>query len=277
MTIQFNYANSSPTLLLDFANSKQLDPRITFTRYSTGTYYDGKTIIKTEENLTTQSNTLSTWTGGANVSRTAFANTAPDNTKSASLYTTTNGGVVSSAAYWTSTLSSSTYTFSIFAKSAGQNFLQLLWSGAASTDYANFDLSTGTLTAGTYAKASIKNAANGWYRCSITSNNIVSGSYQAYTWLPTANNSARANTSIGNGVKGILLWGGQLEQRDNVSGYLATTTFANTTYMPILVTAANNTPRFDNNPITGESLGLLIEEQRTNILVNSDEDRKSVV
>lgn len=270
MTIQFNYANSSPTLILDFANSQQLDPRITFTRASTGTYYDGKTVIKAEENLTTQSNTLSTWSAGSNIARTLFANTAPDNTKSASLYTTTAGGVVAGGVYWTSTLSSSTYTFSIFAKSAGQNFLQLLWSGAASTDYANFDLATGTLTGGTYAKASIKNAANGWYRCSITSTNLVSGSYIAYTWLPTANNSPRANTSIGDGVKGILLWGGQLEQRDNVSGYLATTTSANTTYVPALVTAANNIPRFDNNPITGESLGLLIEEQRTNIALNSD-------
>lgn len=33
--------------------------------------------------------------------------------------------------------------------------------------------------------------------------------------------------------------------------------------------AAINTPRFDHNPFTGESLGLLIEEQRTNLLLNS--------
>ena len=34
-------------------------------------------------------------------------------------------------------------------------------------------------------------------------------------------------------------------------------------------TAATNVPRFDHNPTTGESLGLLIEEQRTNLLLNS--------
>lgn len=33
--------------------------------------------------------------------------------------------------------------------------------------------------------------------------------------------------------------------------------------------ASTNTPRFDHNPVTGESLGLLIEEQRTNLLLNS--------
>lgn len=34
-------------------------------------------------------------------------------------------------------------------------------------------------------------------------------------------------------------------------------------------TAANNAPRFDHNPSTGESLGLLVEEQRQNLLLNS--------
>ena len=39
----------------------------------------------------------------------------------------------------------------------------------------------------------------------------------------------------------------------------------------ILQTAVNNAPRFDHNPTTGESLGLLVEEQRTNLLVRSEE------
>jgi hypothetical protein len=36
-------------------------------------------------------------------------------------------------------------------------------------------------------------------------------------------------------------------------------------------TATTNEPRFDHNPITGESLGLLVEEQRTNLLLRSEE------
>ena len=36
--------------------------------------------------------------------------------------------------------------------------------------------------------------------------------------------------------------------------------------------AGVNQPRFDHDPITGESLGLLIEEQRTNLLTYSDTD-----
>ena len=37
----------------------------------------------------------------------------------------------------------------------------------------------------------------------------------------------------------------------------------------IIQTAASGVPRFDHDPVTGESLGLLIEEARTNLLLNS--------
>ena len=39
----------------------------------------------------------------------------------------------------------------------------------------------------------------------------------------------------------------------------------------LIKTAASNEPRFDHNPVTGESLGLLIEESRTNLLTYSEQ------
>jgi hypothetical protein len=39
----------------------------------------------------------------------------------------------------------------------------------------------------------------------------------------------------------------------------------------VLQTAASGVARFDHNPITGESLGLLVEEQRTNICLQSED------
>jgi hypothetical protein len=39
----------------------------------------------------------------------------------------------------------------------------------------------------------------------------------------------------------------------------------------VLQTAATDVPRFDHNPTTGESLGLLVEEQRTNLLTYSEQ------
>ena len=39
----------------------------------------------------------------------------------------------------------------------------------------------------------------------------------------------------------------------------------------LIQTATTNEPRFDHNPTTGESLGLLVEEARTNLLLRSEE------
>jgi len=39
----------------------------------------------------------------------------------------------------------------------------------------------------------------------------------------------------------------------------------------VLVSAAVDVPRFDHNPATGQRLGLLIEEQRTNLVIRSEE------
>ena len=47
MSIKHLYEDERPSLLLDFANSKTLDPRITFTRNSTATYVDELGVIKT--------------------------------------------------------------------------------------------------------------------------------------------------------------------------------------------------------------------------------------
>lgn len=61
---------------------------------------------------------------------------------------------------------------------------------------------------------------------------------------------------------------------DLVSGQnlITFTRASSATYIDIdgaMKVAAVNVPRFDHNPTTGESLGLLIEEQRTNLLLNS--------
>jgi len=47
MSIQANFPAIKPTLLLDFANVGQLDPRITFTRASTGTFTDSVGVLQT--------------------------------------------------------------------------------------------------------------------------------------------------------------------------------------------------------------------------------------
>jgi hypothetical protein len=58
-------------------------------------------------------------------------------------------------------------------------------------------------------------------------------------------------------LKDVLIWGAQLEQSSTVGEYVKTTS------------TINSAPRFDHDPTTGESLGLLVEESRTNLLYPS--------
>ncbi|MCP4789420.1 MAG: hypothetical protein GY881_04195, partial [Gammaproteobacteria bacterium] len=103
MTIKHLFPAVWPDLNLDFANSKELDPRITFTRSSVGTYVDENGIIQTavddqprfdhdpatgeslglliEEsrtNLLTYSEQFDQWDKGNNTTITPNAATAPD-------------------------------------------------------------------------------------------------------------------------------------------------------------------------------------------------------
>ena len=79
MSISSLYPTTRPSLVLDFANTKQLDPRITFARPTTATYYDGKTVAKAEENLLKYSQEFNNaaWTK-QNATVTANSIAAPD-------------------------------------------------------------------------------------------------------------------------------------------------------------------------------------------------------
>ena len=134
-----------PSLLLDFANSKTLDPRITFTRGSTATYWDGKTTTKAEENLLSYSEQFdnSYWTK-AGLTITADNTTAPDGTTTAELLTTTasavphlffRNGVITEA--------STAYTLSVYAKAGTFNYVVLsARHNSGSVLQATFNVST---------------------------------------------------------------------------------------------------------------------------------------
>ena len=46
MTIKHLYPNARPSLDFRFARDKRLDPRITFSRSSTGTYFDANGVLQ---------------------------------------------------------------------------------------------------------------------------------------------------------------------------------------------------------------------------------------
>jgi hypothetical protein len=86
-----------------------------------------------------------------------------------------------------------------------------------------------------------------------------------------ASSSRGFDSYAGNNTSEILYWGAQLEQRSAATAYTPTTTATITNYVPQILTAASGVARFDHNPTTFESLGLEIEESRTNLVTYSSE------
>jgi len=284
MSIQNNFPAIKPTLLLDFANSEVLDSRITFTRASTAAYYDGKTVAKAEENLLVYSQEFdnAAWVK-TNVTVTANATVAPDGTTTADvlLETATN------AAHYISQQAvagnATTYTYSVYIKPNGRDYCVVSMSDQTSGDAAvGVNLTNGTtyslapvygVGSWTGVSAVVTSTTNGFYRI------VVTGTKNSGTNIQPSVRTMLDNSTFvytGDITKGLYIWGAQLEQRSSATAYTPTTTAPVTKYAPVLLTALSGVARFQHNPTTGESLGLLIEEQRTNLLTYSEDLSQSV-
>ena len=268
MSLSTNFPAIRPSLNLDFANTKTLDPRITFTRSTTATYYDGVTTAMAEQNLLTYSQDFDNvaWTKQG-CTATANAATAPDGTTTAESVIASNGANAYSGAY-RATPTSTTQTISFYVKAGNKTIAFIITSSGAAGNNAWFNLGTGLVgTKGAnITSSSIQSVGNSWYRISIT-RPWVTGNIGVYF-----SDTDNSTTCTGDGVTVTgYIWGAQFEDRSSATAYTPTTTQPITNYIPVLQTAASGVARFDHNPTTGESLGLLIEEQRTNLLTYSDQ------
>jgi hypothetical protein len=283
MSIQNLYPNIEPTLNLSFALTKALDPRITFSRASSGAVYDGKTVAKAEENLLANSNSFSNSTYWLLDATTVASATDPAGGSTASRMTATATNAVhaiggtNTGANQVAYAAGVTLTFSILAKKSTHDFIQITQAGVVGA-HANFDIATGTVGSvvgtGLSPSASMTEfpAGSGWYRCVLTftpSAALTAGSLSVS--LVASNTASRREAFSAAGTEAVDIFGAQIEARSTVTAYTPTTTQPITNYIPVLQTAAAGVARFDHNPITGESLGLLIEEQRTNLLERSQE------
>jgi len=268
MSIAQNFPNLKPSLLLDFSNTEALDSRVTFARASTARFYDGRTVAKAEENLLLRSQEFdnAAWLKN-NVTVTANATTAPDGTSTAEKLNeddATSAHVINQLL----TLLAAPYTSSVYLKASERSFA--LFSLSTVTG-VSVNLTTGAVTSAVGSPANITStdAGNGWWRVSFT---FTPSAGNTNLNIYSSTDGVWANRSFAGTVgSGIFLWGAQLEQRSSVTAYTPTTTQPITNYIPVLQTAAAGVARFDHNPITGESLGLLIEEQRTNLFLRSEE------
>jgi hypothetical protein len=268
------FATSS--LDLNFAKHKNLGTivdattganLVDFTRASSGTYVDSEGVIRTATtNLLLRSEEFdnASWTKtDTSISSDSIA--APTGLQTGDTYTEGASGSPGIFQVVTSLTASTVYTGSIYIKRGNNDWYRLLF--VDNTAFANgarawINLATGAFSTvenigtGTGVASSITPLANGWYRVSLST--AMGGANTAFRFQV---NSAASNGSAytGDGTCGIYLWGAQLEQSTTVGEYIPTTS------------TINSAPRFDHNPTTGESLGLLVEEQRTNLLLRSEE------
>ena len=246
---------SSAPLDLRFALQKTLDPRVTFTRASSGTYVGSDGLIKSAvTNLLTYSEQFdnAAWTK-TNSTVTTNATTAPNGTLTADKLITNNTASSGRASVSvTAAVTGSPATLSCFAKQGETSVFGLFISDGVTGRAADFDLITGTVSGTPTAgmTASIEAVGDGWYRCVATVASITG----------TTRSLRVVQTVVANdGIKGLYIWGAQFEETSTVGEYIPT------------VAAINSAPRFDHNLTTGESLGLLVEEARTNLSLYSED------
>jgi hypothetical protein len=155
------------------------------------------------------------------------------------------------------TFTAGTYSVSIFAKAAERNVLQIFLNGSANVDaYANFNLTTGVVSAFNAATATIQSFGDGWYRCILTTTVASSTVPSAYFCIQNSTTATRAASYLGNGTSGLFIWGAQLENFASATEYFPTTTRL-------------NIPRIDYT--NGSCPSLLVEPQRTNVATYSED------
>ena len=242
MSIQSNFPAIKPSLLLDFANTKQLDSRVTFTRSTPAVYYDGKTTAMAEQNLTLQSQTfnVSPW-AVSNTTITANATTAPDGTNTADKIVEDTADSAH-AVYQLIGTTSGSCTFSVYAKADTRSWLNIN-TYVAGVRNNWFDLTngvTGTIASG--CTATITSVGNGWYRCTVT----TTGGSPTYfeLWIATANN---ITTYAGNGTSGLFVWGAQVEAGEFATSYIATTSASATRTADVAQMTGTNFSSWFNN------------------------------
>lgn len=269
----YDLGGARPTLDLNFANNESLVDSVTgknlvtHTRASSATYVDGDGNIQTAvTNYLEESegfNASTYWgTGALRGTATDNAATAPDGSTTATLLVEDTNTIIGRyLSTQHSYVANRTYTVSCWAKQYSNTGTQdryfgfVFQAGAFGTNQIVAFNITGdgsfTITAGT-GTASIEAYPDGWYRCSLTATATTTATTATQFRLTNnPNNGAQGYT--GDGVSGIYIWGAQLEESSTLGEYVKTTG------------TINSAPRFDHDPVTGESLGLLVEEARTNL------------
>ena len=265
-----------PSLDLRFAEGKNLNDYMTGTplvdhqrsmsgsNLSPGTFVNSSGLIETAKvNLIVYSEDFSVssaWVAAGATSVQSTTVLAPDNLsftyKLEEDNTTGSHRFLSGASNTVSATINLPYTISFFVKNAGRDYVFIRFNtGVGDFVTGSVRLSDATVTQTITGTITATPVGNGWVR--IVGTGVSNATGSAYPEI-RASNSAIYSNYTGDGTSGIYVWGAQVEE-----GTTATTTYIPTTTVP------SAAPRFDHDPTTGESLGLLIEESRTNLMLDS--------
>jgi hypothetical protein len=185
----------------------------------------------------------------------------PNGTRTADKVVENTAAGVAHRVQQTINITSAASTLTAYLQAGERTWGHLRLDDAASTKFAYFDLATGQLGSVTSgATSSISSVGSGWYRCSITLTAPAATASGVVVIGPTTGNNV--NTYTGDGTSGIYIWGAQLSNSASVDPYVYNPQAAPTS-------TAYYGPRFDYNPTTLAANGLLIEQQSTNLFLNS--------
>ena len=264
MSISQNFPNTRPSLSINFARSQTLDPRITFTRTTSGTrvgpdgYIEvipadqprfdfdpvtGECLgllieeIRTNFALRSQEFNLSP-NVAVNASISPNAAIAPDGTLTADKLVEDNISSSFKRVRQGGFTVSGDYTVSFFVKEAGRyrGYIQLLGTTNASV---SFNLQNGTASGIIPSRTKIEPYPNGWYRIS-TSNTFNASSAVSPTVYIVMLNDTGNPTYIGDGSSGLYIWGLQVEAGAFPTSYIPTS-------------GSTSTRTADNASITGSN------------------------
>jgi hypothetical protein len=237
-----NLPTVKPALNLNFINSKALDPRISFYRNNIATYYDGKSRVKMSENRA--GNGKSPGDTGWSRSNVTVVSGVADPFGGNDAVTNTFG---TSTAFTYDQSTDGSYT-----SRAGEQLTVSVWAkGDGSTNFKFYNFSS------TQENSSVYTPTTSWVRYS-------------WTYTPGTNGANGIGYMCGGTTGSIDFWGFQIEAAPYPGHHLINdSNRPKALYIPKLITAGINEPRFDHDPDTGESKGLLIEGQKTNILSTS--------
>ena len=247
-----DYPIIKPSLHLNFAATKSLDPRIKYYRHGPASYVDqtGRVVLVgeniprfdhdpatreckgllVEEAKTNHAIHSTTLLNSAynylNSTKVGYSATAPDGTNNATLMYPSSSGSGRGIEDIYTLPSSGKWTTSVYVKSAGLSWVRLY--GVNGSAVAWFNVSTGAKggNTGSPVDYDIIDAGNGWYRIWLTYNlTTIGGTEYFYIYFSDADNST---TVTANGTNGIYMWGLQVERSDFLTSYIPTYGFTQT-------------------------------------------------